>query len=169
MFDDEGKSLEEHALREMIRTVVADLRKYSAAADALLADDAQRGMLISALQSEGAPSDHLTLHAVALEVAKRHAETEGGPAQLLELGPASWQLLFGVVHDFRAPLTMIGGYAELISAEPDEKQRQAYLSVVGEKLEQLDGMMREMLTLARGERELFLRKLYLRRFGSEKN
>jgi hypothetical protein len=51
MFDDEEKSLEEHALREMISTVVADLRKYSAAADALLADDAQRGMLVTALRA----------------------------------------------------------------------------------------------------------------------
>jgi signal transduction histidine kinase len=54
-----------------------------------------------------------------------------------------------------------------MSAEPDEKQRQAYLSVVDKQFEHLNGMMRETLAFARGERELFLRKVYLQKFASE--
>ncbi len=94
---------------------------------------------------------------------RRNREEGERRARLAAIG----QMLSGVVHDFRTPLTVISGYTELMSAEPDEKQRQAYLSVVDKQFEHLNGMMRETLAFARGERELFLRKVYLQKFASE--
>ena len=77
------------------------------------------------------------------------------------------QMLSGVVHDFRTPLTVISGYTELMATEPDEGQREAYAAVVDKQFEHLNGMMRETLAFARGERELLIRKVYLQKFASE--
>ena len=77
------------------------------------------------------------------------------------------QMLSGVVHDFRTPLTVISGYTELMATEPDESQRQQYAAVVDKQFEHLNAMMRETLAFARGERELLIRKVYLQKFASE--
>ena len=77
------------------------------------------------------------------------------------------QMLSGVVHDFRTPLTVISGYTELMATEPDEPQRLQYATVVDKQFEHLNAMMRETLAFARGERELLIRKVYLQKFASE--
>jgi signal transduction histidine kinase len=77
------------------------------------------------------------------------------------------QMLSGVVHDFRTPLTVISGYTELMATEPDEQQRLQYAAVVDRQFEHLNAMMRETLAFARGERELLIRKVYLQKFASE--
>jgi signal transduction histidine kinase len=77
------------------------------------------------------------------------------------------QMLSGVVHDFRTPLTVISGYTELMATEPDEQQRLQYAAVVDKQFEHLNAMMRETLAFARGERELLIRKVYLQKFASE--
>ena len=77
------------------------------------------------------------------------------------------QMLSGVVHDFRTPLTVISGYTELMATEPDEQQRLNYAGVVDKQFEHLNAMMRETLAFARGERELLIRKVYLQKFASE--
>src|SRR5262249_56778677 len=76
------------------------------------------------------------------------------------------QMLSGVVHDFRSPLPVISGYTELMATEPDEGQREAYAAVVDKQFEHLNGMMRETLAFARGERELLIRKVYLQKFAT---
>src|SRR5215469_974717 len=80
---------------------------------------------------------------------------------------ATGQMLSGVVHDFRTPLTVISGYTELMATEPDEQQRLQYAGVVDKQFEHLNAMMRETLAFARGERELLIRKVYLQKFASE--
>jgi signal transduction histidine kinase len=77
------------------------------------------------------------------------------------------QMLSGVVHDFRTPLTVISGYTELMATEPEEQQRLQYATVVDKQFEHLNAMMRETLAFARGERELLIRKVYLQKFASE--
>ncbi|MGZ5957704.1 MAG: sensor histidine kinase, partial [Myxococcaceae bacterium] len=77
------------------------------------------------------------------------------------------QMLSGVVHDFRTPLTVISGYTELMATEPEEQQRLQYAGVVDKQFEHLNAMMRETLAFARGERELLIRKVYLQKFASE--
>jgi len=77
------------------------------------------------------------------------------------------QMLSGVGHDFRTPLTVISGYTELMATEPDEQQRLQYAGVVDKQFEHLNAMMRETLAFARGERELLIRKVYLQKFASE--
>jgi len=77
------------------------------------------------------------------------------------------QMISGVVHDFRTPLTVISGYTELMAAEPDEQQRLQYAAVVDKQFEHLNAMTRETLAFARGERELLIRKVYLQNFARE--
>jgi signal transduction histidine kinase len=94
---------------------------------------------------------------------RRNREEAERRERLVAIG----QMLSGVVHDFRTPLTVISGYTELMATEPDEGQREAYAAVVDKQFEHLNGMMRETLAFARGERELLLRKVYLQKFATE--
>jgi signal transduction histidine kinase len=94
---------------------------------------------------------------------RRNREEAERRERLVAIG----QMLSGVVHDFRTPLTVISGYTELMATEPDEGQREAYAAVVDKQFEHLNGMMRETLAFARGERELLIRKVYLQKFATE--
>jgi signal transduction histidine kinase len=77
------------------------------------------------------------------------------------------QMLSGVLHDLRTPMTVISGYAELIAAETNPDQRREGAAVIGRQVEHLDSMMRETLAFARGERSLLVRRVYLQNFLAE--
>jgi signal transduction histidine kinase len=76
-------------------------------------------------------------------------------------------MLSGVVHDLRTPMTIIRGYAELMEAEPDAKQRSEHAEVIARQFDHLHAMVGETLAFARGERALLLRKVHLYRFLEE--
>lgn len=76
-------------------------------------------------------------------------------------------LLSGVLHDLKTPLTVISGYVQLMATEADEEARDEYAELIHKQFDHVGAMQREILAFARGERTVFLRRVYLQRFFTE--
>jgi signal transduction histidine kinase len=74
------------------------------------------------------------------------------------------QMLSSLLHDLRTPMTVIGGYAEIMAIEADPDERAAQAKIITAQLEHLNSMTRETLAFARGERQVLIRKMYLQHF-----
>lgn len=74
------------------------------------------------------------------------------------------QLLSGVMHDLRTPLTVISGYLQLMEVSEDPTERSAYAMTVREQFDIIAGMQKDILAYARGETDLLVRKVYIDRF-----
>jgi len=74
------------------------------------------------------------------------------------------QLLSGVMHDLRTPLTVINGYLQLMEVAEDPTERSAFAMTVREQFDIIAGMQRDILAYARGETDVLMRKVYLDRF-----
>lgn len=77
------------------------------------------------------------------------------------------QMLAGVLHDLRTPLTVISGYAEMLATEEDPKVRDEMSKAIINQLAHLNAMQQETLAFARGERTVLIRKVYLQVFMRE--
>ncbi|MCS6798491.1 MAG: GAF domain-containing protein [Myxococcota bacterium] len=77
------------------------------------------------------------------------------------------QFLSGVLHDLRSPLTVIRGYVQLLAEEPDPEIRARHAALVLRQVDRIHAMTRQTLAFARGERTLWLRRVYLHRFFEE--
>lgn len=94
-----------------------------------------------------------------IEEAKRRAE-EAREERLHTIG----QALSGVVHDFRSPMTVIGGYAEICATEENEEKRREFLSIITQQIDHVNGMVGELLAFSRGETTFYQRKVFVNRF-----
>jgi signal transduction histidine kinase len=74
------------------------------------------------------------------------------------------RLLSQVIHDFKTPMTVISGYVQLMADAGDAEKRHEYAEEVLKQFDVLTGMQREVLEFARGERTLFVRRVYLHKF-----
>jgi signal transduction histidine kinase len=61
-------------------------------------------------------------------------------------------------------MTAVGGYAELMAAENDAETRKEYVTRIGRALEHMETMTHEVLSFARGKREVLVQKVYMDRF-----
>ncbi|HEX6271922.1 MAG TPA: GAF domain-containing protein [Polyangiaceae bacterium] len=77
------------------------------------------------------------------------------------------RLLSQVIHDFKSPMTVISGYVQLMADAEDRAQRQEFSELVLKQFDVLTGMQREVLEFARGDRALFVRRVYMRKFFGE--
>jgi signal transduction histidine kinase len=77
------------------------------------------------------------------------------------------RLLSQVVHDFKTPMTVISGYAQLMVDSEDRSQRANYAEEILRQFELVTSMQREVLEFARGERSIFARRVYLARFFND--
>jgi len=77
------------------------------------------------------------------------------------------QLLSGLVHDLRGPMTVISGYARYLRDEPDPAQREEQSAAILRQVDAINSMAREILAFARGEENLLVRKVYLKNFFDE--
>jgi len=77
------------------------------------------------------------------------------------------RLLSQVIHDFKTPMTAISGYVQLMQDAPDAPRRAEYAEEVLKQFDQLSAMQREVLEFARGERSIFVRRVYLRKFFAD--
>ena len=74
------------------------------------------------------------------------------------------KLVSGVMHDLRTPLTIISGYVQLMEVTNDPDDRANYAQTIGEQFELIGAMQQEILAYARGERNVWIRKILLKRF-----
>jgi signal transduction histidine kinase len=77
------------------------------------------------------------------------------------------QMLSGVIHDFKTPVTIISGYVQLMSQQDDPALRQEFAQSVLKQFDQLNKMIREILAFARGESQMLLRKIFLHKLADE--
>jgi signal transduction histidine kinase/putative methionine-R-sulfoxide reductase with GAF domain len=77
------------------------------------------------------------------------------------------RLLSQVIHDFKTPMTVISGYVQLMADAAETKTRHEYAEEVLKQFDVLTGMQREVLEFARGERTLFVRRVYLHKFFAD--
>lgn len=64
------------------------------------------------------------------------------------------RMLAGVAHDLRNPMTVISGFAQLMVGTPDEKERVAQSERVLREIDEMTGMIADLLAFARGDSTL---------------
>jgi signal transduction histidine kinase len=74
------------------------------------------------------------------------------------------RLLSQVIHDFKTPMTVISGHVQMMTTAEDPEVRAEHARDVLKQLGLLTAMQREVLDFARGERRIFVRRVYLHRF-----
>lgn len=77
------------------------------------------------------------------------------------------QLLSGVLHDLKTPITVISGSVQLLVTEKDEGKRQVLADRVVRQVGMINSLIRETLAFAKGETSLWLRKVYLHQFFAD--
>ena len=77
------------------------------------------------------------------------------------------QMLSGVLHDLKTPMTIVSGYAQLMAQIDDGKQRGQYVDQILKQFDLMNAMAREVLQFARGESNVLIRKVYLHKFLEE--
>src|SRR5262249_37833867 len=77
------------------------------------------------------------------------------------------QMLSGVLHDLKTPMTIVSGYAQLMAQIDDPEQRSQYVEQILKQFDQMSAMTREVLAFARGESNLLIRKVFLHKFLAE--
>lgn len=77
------------------------------------------------------------------------------------------QMLSGVLHDLRTPLTVVGGYAEMMAGEEDPRLREEMSQQILTQLQHIANMQQETLAFVRGEKTVFMRKVFMHVFMKE--
>jgi signal transduction histidine kinase len=77
------------------------------------------------------------------------------------------RLLSQVIHDFKTPMTVISGYAQLMADSDESQQRAEYCEMILKQFDVLTTMQREVLEFARGQRGVFVRRVYMRKFFAD--
>ncbi|HTM22177.1 MAG TPA: ATP-binding protein, partial [Kofleriaceae bacterium] len=100
--------------------------------------------------------------AKAIQLARSEKEREN-QERLASIG----QMLAGVLHDLKTPMTIISGYAQLMAQIDSGEQREAYVEQILRQFDLMSGMTREVLQFARGETSVLFRKVYMHKFIEE--
>jgi signal transduction histidine kinase len=77
------------------------------------------------------------------------------------------RLLSQVIHDFKTPLTVISGHVQLMEHVDDARTRAEHVQKILRQFDVLGAMQREVLEFARGERSIFVRRVYLNEFFAD--
>jgi signal transduction histidine kinase len=100
--------------------------------------------------------------ASAIGLARRRSE-QSNRDRLASIG----QMLAGLLHDLKTPMTIISGYAQLMAASDEAPLREKYVEQIQRQFDLMAGMTREVLAFARGDTDLFVRKVYVNKFAEE--
>jgi len=125
------------------------LNKHSGASE-FSDEDVRTAMLIA---------NHIST-AISLAAARGRKEKQD---RLSTIG----QLLSSVLHDLKTPMTIISGYVQLLPGEDDADERAKLSQSILRQVELINAMTRETIAFARGDRSVWVRKVYLHRFFGE--
>lgn len=101
---------------------------------------------------------------ISTAISLAHArERRGRKERLSTIG----QLLSSVLHDLKTPMTIISGYVQLLVDEEDPDVRRRFADSTLRQVELINAMTRETIAFARGDRSLWVRKVYLKSFFEE--
>ena len=75
------------------------------------------------------------------------------------------QMLSGVMHDLRGPMSIISGYSQLMAEAEEVDERKQMSDAIRRQVAHFNDMTRELLAFVRGERRVFVRKVYLDKFA----
>jgi signal transduction histidine kinase/putative methionine-R-sulfoxide reductase with GAF domain len=95
--------------------------------------------------------------AIRLQLSREARERE---ERLTTIG----RLLSGVIHDLKTPLTVIGGYVQMMQASNVAAERGKFAAMILKQFEHIGAMQREVLEFARGEKSVLSRKVYVQKF-----
>ena len=98
----------------------------------------------------------------AIAVARERVEGER-KARLVAIG----QMIAGMLHDLRTPMTLVSGYAQMMVDDDQRSSRENSSDIILKQLDHISAMAKETLAFARGETDILLRKVYLNRFVEE--
>ncbi len=101
-----------------------------------------------------------TARVVARLLEREKAERED---RLASLGGA----LSGILHDFKSPMTVASGYAQMMARTDDPAKRAEMANMVLKQLDRVTSMSRDVLGFARGTQDLFVQKVHLNDFATE--
>jgi signal transduction histidine kinase/putative methionine-R-sulfoxide reductase with GAF domain len=96
-------------------------------------------------------------HAAAQLERRRTALTQD---RMMTIG----QMLSGVLHDMRGPMTAISGYSQLMARSSSAEERAMMAATVTRKIRELNEMTLEVLNFAKGSRTVLTRKVFLKQF-----
>ena len=130
---------------------IIDQRRASRDGDGAWNTDDLKLLVLIAAQAAG-----------AISLARRRSE-QSNRDRLASIG----QMLAGLLHDLKTPMTIISGYAQLMATMDDPKERENYVEQIQRQFELMSGMTREVLAFARGDTDLVLRKVYVHRFAEQ--
>jgi K+-sensing histidine kinase KdpD len=71
------------------------------------------------------------------------------------------QMLSGIIHDIKNPISIISGYVQLMARNEDAEKRKAFAKTIKSQFGLLDKMTRELLDYAKGQSSLLRRKLFV--------
>jgi signal transduction histidine kinase len=74
------------------------------------------------------------------------------------------QMMSGVLHDVKTPMTIVSGYAQLMAVNDDEETRLRYADLILKQFDLMSAMTREVLMFARGQSNLLVRKVFVQKF-----
>jgi signal transduction histidine kinase len=77
------------------------------------------------------------------------------------------QMMGGLLHDLRNPLSALAGYVELLAEEDDPSERQVVAARAGQAITFLETMAQEVLEFSRGTASLAVRDIAVERFVDE--
>jgi signal transduction histidine kinase len=77
------------------------------------------------------------------------------------------QMMSGVLHDLKTPMTVISGFAQLMAQSDDAEGRVRHAELIVKQCELMAAMGREVLQFARGETQLLYRRVYMANFVDE--
>ncbi len=61
--------------------------------------------------------------------------------------------LYRSSHDLRAPLTTISSIVQVLKSEADPAKSENYLNMIGDRVEQADNVIKDIITLRKGQKE----------------
>lgn len=95
--------------------------------------------------------------------ARRRRDEQEKEDRLATIG----QMIAGILHDFKTPFAVISGYVQLMADTDDSALRKDYAHRVVKQFQELNQMTRELLRFARGDSQIFFRKVLVGTFMQE--